>query len=177
MGRASLVLDGLNESIWVRGQQGSNDAFKGTVLEKLHYTTGTTVVTEGLIDFDGDFFLSSTTRYDLGPLSLLWNITISNEGISAHVEGTAKWSADIDYGGGSVGGTAKATLAADLGIEVDDNGDLHLSGSVSASGKLTARIAGQSTDLFSGSIGASVRSKGLRFRFPRGVGELDLDLL
>jgi hypothetical protein len=31
-------------------------------------------------------------------------------------------------------------------------------------------------NIFSGSIEASVRSKGFRFRFPRGVGNIDLNL-
>jgi hypothetical protein len=73
---------------------------------------------------------------------------------------------------GTVSGKAIAEFEANVGIEIDDDGDVHLSGSVSAGGKL--RYNG--TTLFSGSIESKVRSKGLRFRFPRGVGSLDLDL-
>jgi hypothetical protein len=171
------VLNGPEGTIWVRGQQGASDAFKGTTLEKLNYKTSSTIVVEGMINWDGEFFLSSTTTYDLGPLALIWNITISDQGISAHVEGTAKWSVSIDYGSGKIGGTAKATIEADIDIEADDFGDLHLSGSIRAIGKLIGKVGNQAKELFEGSIPASVKSGGLRFRFPRGVGELNLKLL
>ena len=100
----------------------------------------------------------------------------ATEGISASVTGSVEWSAKIDFGAGTVSGKAKATITAEIAIEIDDDGDLHLSGSVSARGRLTARIAGDVKELFDDSIEANVRSRGFRFRFPRGVGNLDLDL-
>lgn len=172
LGRASVVLNGLEESIWVRGQQGANNPFAGTPLEQLN-AGNTIIVVEGMIDWGGDFLFSTTTTYDVGPADLSFNITIRDEGISAHVTGRAEWGVSIDTDLGSVSGKAIAELSADIEIEVDDDGDLHFSGSVSASGKL--RYKGR--NLFSGSIEASVRSGGFRFKFPRGVGAIDLNLL
>ena len=67
----------------------------------------------------------------------------------------------------------KPRFTAEVAIEIDDDGDVHLSGSVSARGRLTIKINGKTKELFDDSIDSSVRSRGLRFRFPRGVGNID----
>lgn len=170
LGRASMVLNGLEETIWVRGQQGGTNPLAGTPLAKLN--TASTIVLEGMIDWDGDFFLSTTTSYSLAGVNFVYSLTVSQAGIFAHVTGRAEWSASINYGAGKVSGKAIAQLQADVAIQIDDNGRIYLSGSASATGRL--RYNG--TTLFSGTIDASVRSHGFRFRFPRGVGTLDLDL-
>ena len=170
LGRASVVLNGLEETIWVRGQQGGTNPLAGTPLEKLN--TANTIVLEGMINWDGDFFLSTTTTSQLAGVGLTYNITITNEGISARITGSAQWSVQFNYGVGQVSGRAIAQIEAEVAIQIDDNGELHLSGAVSATGKL--RFNGNT--VFSGTIDASVRSRGFRFRFPRGVGNLDLNL-
>jgi hypothetical protein len=73
---------------------------------------------------------------------------------------------------GSVSGKATAEIEGTLRIDIDDHGNPHLSGSITASGKLKAR----GNTVFSGSIDALVRDNGFRFKFPKGVGNIDLDL-
>jgi len=170
-GRGSVVLNGLAESVWVRAE-GSGQAFRGMPIQN----GGGSFVYEGLIDFNGEFFYALTTRVDQAGIELVFKYIISHQGISASVTGSIGWSADIDYGGGTVSGKVKATITATIGIEIDGDGDVHLSGSVSARGRLTAKIAGKNKELFDESIDASVRSRGFRFRFPLGVGNLDFDL-
>jgi CSLREA domain-containing protein/uncharacterized repeat protein (TIGR01451 family) len=174
LGRTSVVLNGLTETVWVRGQQ-AGVAFPDTPLE---ISGGQSILVEGLIDFDGDsFFFAVTGGYKPFPgVELAAKFIISNEGITASLTGSIGWSADIDYGGGKVGGKAKATITANIAIEIDDDGDVHLSGSISARGRLTAKIGNRNKELFDDSIEAHVRSKGFRFKFPLGVGNLDLDL-
>jgi hypothetical protein len=172
LGQSSQVLNGPAETLWTRGEH-QGKAFQGTPLEIIGSES---IVMEGLIDFGGDFFFAQTVTSKTGGVELSHRYTISNEGITATISGDVEWSATIDYQAGTVSGKAKASFTAQVAIEIDDDGDVHLAGSVSASGKLTARIAGESTTLFSGSIEAKVRSRGLRFRFPRGVGSLDFDL-
>jgi len=171
LGTASLVLNGQTETLWIRGEH-QGVAFYGTPIE---IGASQSFAMEGLIDFGGDFSFVQTVTSKAG-VELSHQYTLSNEGITASITGSVEWSAKINYQAGTVSGKAKATFTAQIAIEIDDDGDVHLAGSVSASGKLTARIAGESTTLFSGSIEASVRSRGLRFRFPRGVGSLGLDL-
>ncbi len=171
LGRASVVFNGLEESLWVRGQQGGANPLAGTPLAQ--FNSGTTVIIEGLISLSGDFLLSTTTIQDLGLTELTYAITITNHGIFAHVEGKAQFGVSIDTGIGSVSGKAIADLQADISIDIDDNGDIHLSGSVSASGKLVA----SGNTLFSGSISASVKSRGFRFKFPKGVGDINLNVI
>ena len=166
-GRASVVLNGLAETVWVRGQQGGK-AFPDSPIE----IGGSSIVMEGLIDFSGEYFIALATSYNAAGIEFAYKFTVSNEGISARITGKASWDARIDYGVGTVSGKAIAEIEANIAIEIDDDGDVHLSGSVSASGKLRY----QGRDLFEGSIEASVRSRGFRFRFPRGVGNIDLDL-
>ena len=169
-GRASVVLDGLAETIWVRGQQGG-DVLTPPFLKRLN--SSASIVTEGLITWDGAFFLSTTTSYSVGGIDFEYEIGFTHEGIFARIRGSVDWSVKFEYQGVRVSGTAIAEIEADVAIEFDDDGDVHLAGSISASGKL--RYNGN--NVFSGSIDASVRSKGFRFRFPRGVGSLDLDIL
>ncbi len=146
---------------------GSGTVFAGSPLE-----IGGSIVYEGLLDFGGEFLYAVTTSANAAGSELAYKFTISNEGISARVTGTRVWNATINYAAGTVSGKAIAEFEANIDIEFDDDGDVHLSGSVSASGKLRY----QGTNLFSGSIDASVRSRGFRFRFPRGVGNIDLNL-
>lgn len=171
LGRASVVLNGLEESIWVRGQQGGSNPLAGTPLAQLNQSS--TIVLEGMIDWDGDFLFSTTTTYDLGPAELVWNITISDQGIFAKVTGRAEWSAQINYGLGTVSGKAIAAITASVEITIDDDGKPSFSGSITSSGKL--RYQGE--NLFSGSIESSIRKRGFRFRFPRGVGTIELPLI
>ncbi|MBO0699526.1 MAG: hypothetical protein J2P46_14110, partial [Zavarzinella sp.] len=96
---------------------------------------------------------------------------LTNEGITARAVGRLEWSVDVNLGFGRVSGKAVAQVEADLALDIED-GEVFLSGSASATGKL---IAGGNT-VFSGSIEAGVRSKGFRFKFPKGVGELTVDL-
>jgi hypothetical protein len=173
LGRASVVLNGLADTVWLRGEfQGR--AFAGTAVE----LPDSSVIMEGLIDLGSNHFLyiqkvsSNSTGIGLG-----YEFRISNEGVFLRVFGGQEWSAKIDYGAGTVSGKAKATFSAEVAIEIDDDGDVQLAGSISASGKLTARIAGDDKTLFSGSISASVRSRGFRFRFPKGVGEINLNVI
>src|SRR5204862_8252130 len=58
-GRASVVLNGLAETVWIRGQQGGK-AFPGSPIE----VGGSSIVMEGLIDFSGEFFIAMTTSYN-----------------------------------------------------------------------------------------------------------------
>lgn len=172
LGRASVVLNGLEETIWVRGQQGGVNPLAGTPLEDFNLGTQTLVV-EGMINWDGDFLLSTTTSYDTGNIDFEYGIKITNDGITAHIKGEAKFSATIDLGNlGSASGTATAEIEGTLRIDIDDHGNPHLSGSITAIGKLKAR----GRTVFSGSIDALVRDKGFRFKFPRGVGNIDLNL-
>jgi hypothetical protein len=172
LGRASQVINGLEETIWVRGQQGGVNPLAGTPLED--FNTGTTVILEGMINWDGDFLLSTQTTYDLGPAEFTYAIKITNDGITARVSGKAEFSATIDLGAaGSVSGKAIAEIEGTLRIDIDDHGNPSLSGSITASGKLKAR----GTTVFSGSIDALVRKSGFRFKFPKGVGSIDLNLV
>jgi uncharacterized repeat protein (TIGR01451 family) len=168
-GRASVVLDGLEETIWVRAQQGG-DLLSPDWLKRLN--SSASIVTEGLITWDGDFFLSSTTSYSAGGIDFEYEIGFTHEGIFARIRGSVDWSVKFEYQGVRVSGTAIAELEANVFIEFDEHGVPHFSGSVTASGKL--RYKG--TNIFSGSIEALVRDKGFRFRFPKGVGGLDLDI-
>jgi len=170
-GRASVVLNGLEETVWLRGQQGGQ-AFPDSPIE----VAGSSIVMEGLLNFSGDFFIALTTSYNAGGVELAYKFTVSNEGITANITGSIAWDVKIDYLAGTVSGKAKATITAQISIEIDDDGDVHLSGSVSARGRLTAKINGNTKELFDDSIDASVRSHGFRFKFPRGVGHLDFDL-
>jgi hypothetical protein len=173
-GQASVVLNGLAESVWVRGEIGgdASNPGSGTVFAGSPLEIGGSIVYEGLLDFGGEFLYAVTTSVNAAGSELAYKFTISNEGISARVTGKRVWSATINYAAGTVSGKAIAEFEANIDIEFDDDGDVHLSGSVSASGKLRY----QGTNLFSGSIDASVRSRGFRFRFPRGVGSIDLNL-
>ena len=174
LGRTSVVENGLAEIIWFRGRQESV-AFPDTPLE---LAGGQFTMVEGLLDFTGEsFFISVTTGYKPFPgVELACKFIISDEGITASLTGSAEWRADINYGAGTIRGKAKATITAEVAIEFDDDGDVHLSGSVSARGRLTIKINGDTKELFDDSIDASVRSRGFRFKFPKGVGNLDLDL-
>jgi hypothetical protein len=165
-GRASLVLNGLTETAWIRGQQGGK-AFPGAPIE----VGGASIVMEGLIDFSGEYFIGLTTSYSAGGIDFAYKFTISNEGITARITGRVGWDVQIDYGVGKVSGRAIAEIDALVAIEIDGD-EVHLSGSISASGKL--KYNGDT--LFTGSISSSVRSHGFRFRFPRGVGEINLNL-
>jgi hypothetical protein len=171
LGRSSVVLNGLAETIWVRGQQGGVNPFAGTPLESFNPGTQTVVV-EGMINWDGDFLLSTTTFYNVDQINFEYGIKITNDGITAHVTGKAEFNARIDIPGGSVSGKATVEIDAEISIDIDDDGDPHLSGSITASGKLKA----SGTEYFSGSIDAFVRNRGFRFKLPRGVGNIDLDL-
>jgi hypothetical protein len=172
LGRASGVINGLEETIWVRGQQGGVNPLAGTPLEDFNLGTQTVVV-EGMINWDGDFLLSTTTSYDTGNIDFEYGIKITNDGITAHVKGSAEFSAHIDVPNvGSVSGKATAEIEGTLRIDIDDHGNPSLSGSITASGKLRAR----GNTVFSGSIDALVRKSGFRFKFPKGVGSIDLNL-
>jgi hypothetical protein len=167
--RASVVYNGPAEAVWVRAQEGNDNFLAGTPLAKLD--TGGTSVVEGMVNADGDFFLSLRTHAERTGISQDYDLTITNQGITAHVVGRLQWSVDVDLGFTTVSGKAIAQVEGDVAIDIED-GEVFLSGSVSATGKL---VAGGHT-VFSGSVGASVRSKGLRFEFPKGVGELTVDL-
>ena len=82
MGRSSVVIDGPNETIWVRGQQGGVNPFAGTPLESFNAGTQTLVM-EGIINWDGDFLLSTTTFYKVDQINFEYGIKISNDGITA----------------------------------------------------------------------------------------------
>jgi hypothetical protein len=168
-GRGSVVLNGLTESVWVRGQQG------GKVFPSLPVDFGgSAIVTEGLIDFNGGFFFSSTTSYAVPGVDYSYNFTISNAGISARVTGKAEFNVNIDLGpAGSASGKAVAEVEGTLRVEIDEHGNPQLSGSITASGKLKAR----GNTVFSGSIDAKVTTKGMKFKFPKGVGSISLDLV
>ena len=161
---------------WQQGDQlggGSVKAFPGLPIE----IRSSSIAWEVLIDFSGEFFFAMTVASDIAKVEYGYKFIISNEILSASVFGSIEWSANIDYKGLSVGGKAKATFEAEVAIETDDDGDVHLAGSISASGRLTARIGGKTKELFDGSIDASVRRMEFRFRFPLGVGSLERDLL
>ena len=171
LGQASLVIDGPDEALWIKGRIGpAANPFRNSSLDALVMTQQSKA--EIFVNASGEFFVSADAEIRLGGVELGVVLQVSNDGISARVTGRAEWSVKIDYGVGTVSGKAIAEIEADLAIEIDDDGDVHLSGSVSASGKLRY----QGNNLFSGSIDASVRSNGFRFRFPRGVGNIDLDL-
>ena len=171
LGRASAVVNGLEKTIWVRGQQGGVNPLAGTPLEDFNLGTQAIVV-EGMINWDGDFLLSTKTIYDSANIDFEYGIKITNDGITAHVKGKAEFSADIDLGVVTASGKATAEIEGEIRIDIDDDGDPHLSGSITASGKLRAR----GNTVFSGSIEALVRNRGFRFKFPKGVGSIDLDL-
>ena len=168
-GRASVVLDGLEETIWVRAQQGG-DLLSPDWLKRLN--SSSSIVTEGLVTWDGEFFLSTTTSYSAGGIDFEYEIGFTHEGIFARIRGAVDWSVKFEYQGIRVSGTAIAEIEANVAIEFDNQGVPHFSGSITSSGKL--RYKG--TNVFSGSIASLVRSRGFRFSFPRGVGNIDLDL-
>ena len=170
LGKGSLILNGLDESIWLRTSQTEPDFLAGTPLGWMGL--GVQAVTEAFVNWDGQFLLSTTTTSRQAGTELEYEIRISHEGIGARVTGRGEWSATIDFGAGTVSGKAIAELEGNIRIVIDDDGDPHVSGSITAKGRL--RASGRT--LFDGSIEASVKSRGFRFRFPRGVGNLDLDL-
>jgi hypothetical protein len=129
-----------------------------------------------MVNWDGDFLFAVTADYGLFGADLIFDLVITQEGISAQLTGRIEWSATIDYLAGTVSGKAIAEISGRVEIDFDDLGHPSLSGSISASGKLTAKIAGDNKKLFEGSIDALVRKPGFRFKFPRGVGSLDLDI-
>jgi len=175
LGQASLVIDGPQEALWIKGHTGPGEnPLAHSPLDELVLKNNSAV--EMFFERGGDYFITAEAGIDFAGADLDVQLLIFQDGIQAVLEGSIRWSASIDYGPGKVSGTAKATIRAVLAIEIDDDGDVQLAGSISADGKLTAKIAGDSTTLFSGSIEAKVRSGGLRFRFPRGVGNLDFDL-
>lgn len=175
LGKATLVINGPEETLWIKGRVGPGEnPFGNSVLNDLTMKNNSAV--EMFFERGGDYYISADAQISLAGAELSAALRISNEGIHAALEGSAIWSARIDYGAGTVSGKAKATIAAAIAIEIDDDNDVYLSGSISAHGRLTANIGGHSTVLFSGGIDASVRSSGLRFKFPRGVGNLNLDL-
>jgi len=170
-GRASVVLNGLTDTIWVRGQQGGR-AFPNAPIE----VGSSSVVYEGLIDFsNGEFLYAVTASSSAAGIELAYNYTITHESISVSITGSISWSAEINYGLGTVSGKAKATINATIGLEIDDDGDVFLNGSISARGRLTAKINGDTKELFEDEIDADVRNKLFRFDFPRGVGSLSFD--
>ena len=172
LGNTSVVVNGLDETIWVRSEQ--ENPYDGTPLEDL--AVSVTGVFEGMVNWDGDFLFATTVDYGLLGADLIFELVITHEGVSAQLTGRIEWSATIDYLAGTVSGKAIAEISGRIEIDFDDLGHPHLSGSVSADGKLTAKIAGDNKKLFEGGIDASVRKSGFRFKFPRGVGSLDLDI-
>lgn len=170
LGRASLVVNGPEEAVWLRGQQSGDNPLAGTPLEKLN--TATTIVLEGMITWDGDFFLSTTTTQKLAGISLEYNIMLTDEGISARVTGRLEWKVRFDYGLGTVSGKAIAQITGGVEIRFDDPEEPHWSGDATSTGRLVYK----DKNVFKGDIESSIRSKGFRFRFPRGVGSLDLDI-
>jgi uncharacterized repeat protein (TIGR01451 family) len=172
LGNTSVVVNGLEETIWVRAEQ--ENPLDGTPLEDL--VVSVTGVFEGMVNWDGDFLFAVTADYGLFGADLIFDLVITQEGISAQLTGRIEWSATIDYLAGTVSGKAIAEISGRVEIDFDDLGHPSLSGSISASGKLTAKIAGDNKKLFEGSIDALVRKPGFRFKFPRGVGSLDLDI-
>ncbi|HJS08614.1 MAG TPA: LamG-like jellyroll fold domain-containing protein [Pirellulales bacterium] len=172
-GRASVVLNGLTDTIWVRGESQSENPFPNSPIE---FDAQGTVVYEGLIDFDsGDFLYAVTASSSASGIELAYNYTITHESISVSITGSISWNAEIDYLVGTVSGKAKATINATIGLEIDENDDVYFTGSISATGKLTARINGSNKTLFEDEIDADVRNKLFKFEFPRGVGSLSFD--
>ncbi len=170
-GEATWVFNGPAESFWFRGQRGTGGSlFEGTPLGFLNVRS--TDVLEAMVHSDGHFVLRATAGIGVGAIDLEFVITISNEGISASVTGTTEFSAHIDVPGGTVSGKATVEIGANISIDIDDEGNPRLSGSITASAKLKHH----GTNLFSGGIGALVRNRGFRFHLPKGVGNIDLDL-
>jgi hypothetical protein len=122
---------------------------------------------------DGDILLRVKVNYPVGPAAhLILNFTLTNHGLSAQITGQLEWSAKIDTPLGSVSGKAIAQFTGGVDIGFDSAGRPRWNGSISATGKLKYK----SKTLFEGGLEAAVRSIGLRFKFPKGVGALDFDL-
>ncbi len=172
LGNSSTVVNGLEETIWVRSEQ--ENPLDGTPLEDTFASV--TGVFEGMVNWDGDFLFAVTADYGLFGADLIFDLVITHEGISAQLTGRIEWSATIDYLAGTVSGKAIAEISGRVEIDFDDLGHPSMSGSITAEGKLTAKIAGNNKKLWEGSIDAFVRKPGFRFKFPKGVGSLDLDL-
>ena len=172
LANTSVVVNGLDETIWVRAEQ--ENPLAGTPLADAFASV--TGAFEGMVNWDGDFLFATTVDYGLFGAHLIFDLLITNDGIAAQVAGRIEWSVNIDYLAGTVSGKAIAEISGRVEIDFDDLGHPHFSGSITSHGKLTARIAGDNRTLFSGSIDAAVRKSGFRFKFPRGVGSIDLDV-
>ena len=134
------------------------------------------MVYEGLIDFSsGEFLYAVTTSSNAAGIELAYNFTITHESLTVGITGSISWSAEIDYLAGTVSGKAKATINATIGLEIDDDGDVYLAGTIRATGKLTAKINGDNKTLFEDDIEGDIRNKLFRFEFPKGVGSLSYD--
>jgi hypothetical protein len=116
-----------------------------------------------------------TASSEAAGIALAYNYTITHERISVSITGSVSWSAEINYGLGTVSGKAKATINAEIGLEIDENNDVYFTGSIRAEGKLSAKINGDNKTLFEDDIDADVRNKLFKFEFPRGVGSLSFD--
>lgn len=167
IGRASAVYNGAEQGFWVKGIRGNNKSpFAGTPFEALGGTPEDTV--EAAVFRNGTFRVSVGTTYTVLGVTLGYKVTVSNTGITASFDGTAKWAvrAQIPHVG-TISVTARATFHADLTVSYV-NGDLKYTGSVTATGKVGR--------YFSGRIGARVTGDRILFDFPLGIGEVALPL-
>ena len=174
-GEATWVFNGPAETFWFRGERGEDGSlFNGTPLDFLDVRSNDKM--EAMVHGDGHFVLRATAVIGVGSIEVESAITISNEGITASLKGRAEWSADFEYLGVSISGKAIATFTAEVTIEIDDDGDVHVSGSVEADGKLKGEFNGEKKTFFDDSIGASLDDGVFLFEFPMGAGEFELDL-
>jgi uncharacterized repeat protein (TIGR01451 family) len=168
-GEATWVFNGPEETFWFRGQRGTGGSlFDGTPLDFLNVRS--TDVLEAMVHSDGHFILRATASYGVGNADLEYGLTISNEGIVAHVSGKLEWSVTVDlrdFGLGRPGGRARADFEGTVAMEIDGN-EVYFSGSIEARGRVWALDKKWVDE----EIDAEVRSHGFRFDFPL-VGNVD----
>jgi hypothetical protein len=160
LGGGSAVYNGPLGGVWLRTVGGTNP-LAGTPFSSLN--SGPSDSVEGAIFANGQFFVTLTSGYSIGPGRLAFTLTLDNNGISAVADGSLKVELDSnDYGQFNVTAALSASFVS---------GKVNWSGSASASGRVKTLL---------GSVGfnlsVAVNNDELVFDLPRPIGKVTIHL-
>jgi hypothetical protein len=160
LGGGSAVYNGPLGGVWLRTVGGINP-LAGTPFSSLSFGPSGSV--EGAIFANGQFFVTLTSAYSIGPGTLAFTLILDNSGITAQAAGSLKVELDKnDYAQFNVTATLGASFAS---------GKLNWSGSAGASGKVKTLV---------GSVGfnlsVAVDNNELVFSLPQPIGKVTIHL-
>jgi hypothetical protein len=160
LGGASAVYNGPAGGVWFQAERGPNP-LAGTPFASLSFGPHDTV--EGAIFTNGQFFLTLTAGYTIGPGTLAFTLTLDNSGASAVATGNLKVELDKnDYAQFAVTAALDATFLS---------GKVKWSGSASATGKVVTILGSTGFGLT-----ATVDQNEIVFDLPRPIGRVVIHL-